>query len=630
MKVLLAAGASPIATVNLVFILSFPLISIFTYLALRYLGALRAVAVVLALSFALLPWHFARLEHLQLANYWIIPLGIVWLTYVVAIPRARQATENFPRLLRPFPVALICGLLVGLSDPYIAVFFVIIGLTGFLFRLRKSNSRREIFTRFVTLAAPIMMFSLQLVVTKMMSVGPAVGTGFARPLFNQLYYGGYWFSLFIDQSTSPVAQLFPNSTLKAFLLEHADMESNASYNLALALASALCALVLLYAILNPRTTKSSSDNDEALRIWSGLWLISVACFVMTGFGIIFGVLVTTQIRAWGRISIVCAGIALVVLALLLTTLWKRIACARSWPRRLASKSLILGFLAVLLLDSFGRPNPIPVETDTTLSLAAMVAQAKSRLPEDCAVMNLPLTGFPEGGPQGAMKPYDAFLPYLVSDGWRFSFGLVQNQVGAEWRKKLSAEPVVLVDEVRSLGFCALLLDSAGYTEPEKMGLELEGLLGRPVASAKNRWFLYTLGKVPLSDLGAGLVGPEILFGDGFAVETDPANKPSTRRIVSSRASIYVTNPSDKAVSVEARFTLDASKCVQSVGAVVTDGSSSQQEFEIPPRAIRQVSYNVNIDPMGSRELVITSEPTACESSDGSLSGTTVSGLTVVD
>jgi hypothetical protein len=628
MKGLLAIGASPIATVNLMFLLSFPFIAICTYVSLRYLGALRIVSFPLALAFALLPWHFARLEHLQLANYWIIPLGVVWLAYSVAIPRANTDVTSLSWPSRAFLIALVCGVLVGLSDPYIAVFFLILGGFGFVFRLSRSVFRQHLLRRTIALAAPLLTFGLQLVITKSLADGPSVGVGFVRPLFNQLYYGGYWFSLFIDQSTSPLSALFPNSALRTFLLEHADMESNASYNLALAFASVVCVLVILASLFSAGKIWRDSGTFEAVKIWSALWLVSVACFVMTGFGVVFGVMVTTQIRAWGRMSIVTGGIAVVILALVLTTLWNRTSFARHKRSRLFGKLAISSFLVVLLLDAFGRPSPIPVDTSTVPDLAMMISRAEKDLPDDCSVMNLPLTGFPEGGGAGEMGVYDAVLPYLASDGWRFSFGMVQNQVGAEWRKKLAEDPRILVEQVRSLGFCALLLDADGFTDSGKLKLTLDQELGMPVAAAANRWFVYDLGDSPTNSRSNALLGPQILFGSGFVVEVDPANQPSARRIAKSSASIFVTNPIDEKIQTTARLILDASACTRPVAVSLAGAPGFLRKLEVPAGNRLAFAQQFEIDGMSAQVIEIESQPTACHLADGNKTGVEVSELSV--
>src|SRR5918992_5516985 len=64
------------AAVNLFFLLTFPLAAAAAFLVFRLLGIARAPAVLAALLFALLPYHFERGEgNLFLTAYWVVPLG---------------------------------------------------------------------------------------------------------------------------------------------------------------------------------------------------------------------------------------------------------------------------------------------------------------------------------------------------------------------------------------------------------------------------------------------------------------------------------------------------------------------------------------------------------------------------
>src|SRR5205814_2219326 len=77
LRVLGALTGDPAATVNLLFVLSFPLVAVAALLVLRRLRVSALPAAVGALLYAFLPYHFYRGEnHLFLSGYYTVPLAV--------------------------------------------------------------------------------------------------------------------------------------------------------------------------------------------------------------------------------------------------------------------------------------------------------------------------------------------------------------------------------------------------------------------------------------------------------------------------------------------------------------------------------------------------------------------------
>ena len=79
----------PSVVMNVFFVLTFPVTAVVTYLVLRRLAVGPEVAVVIAVLYALTPYHFMRGEvHLFLAAYYVVPIG-AYLALSVLDGRAR-------------------------------------------------------------------------------------------------------------------------------------------------------------------------------------------------------------------------------------------------------------------------------------------------------------------------------------------------------------------------------------------------------------------------------------------------------------------------------------------------------------------------------------------------------------
>ena len=113
------------ATVGaLYFFLGYPLVAVTTYLLARSERLARPASVVVAVLFAAAPYHAERFEHLWLASYWTLPLGL-WV--VLAVARGRTPFDpGRSGGRRRLVLTLLALTLVGLSGAYYAGFTLIL------------------------------------------------------------------------------------------------------------------------------------------------------------------------------------------------------------------------------------------------------------------------------------------------------------------------------------------------------------------------------------------------------------------------------------------------------------------------------------------------------------------------
>ena len=131
-KALGIVTSDPVVTMNVFFVLTFPLAALAAYAALRVLRVNVAIAAALGVAYSVLPYHFQRGEpHLFLSAYFAVPLASV-----VIIRQMRSSTMvRLPRRGAPIRATLFCRtnllavgvtVLVAGTGLYYAFFFVLL------------------------------------------------------------------------------------------------------------------------------------------------------------------------------------------------------------------------------------------------------------------------------------------------------------------------------------------------------------------------------------------------------------------------------------------------------------------------------------------------------------------------
>jgi len=231
-----------------------------------------------------------------------------------------------------------------------------------------------------------------------------------------------------------------------------------------------------------------------------LTLGAILLATIGGFGSLFNLLVSPEIRAYSRI---CPFIAFFAFA--------AVACAMDFffttPRRRVAAATIV--LALGFIDQSGAAVPLnndyPRIAAELAPLKRFVGQLESRLPGDAMVFQLPFVRtYMNEGTTSRMGPYDHFKPYLVSHHLRWSYPALSNRQVA-WQESAAAlSPQQLAYQLLSEGFAAIVIDRFAYDDDAAaitaeirdeigaqaviadsgryVGLDIRPLAGRPGAS----------------------------------------------------------------------------------------------------------------------------------------------------
>jgi hypothetical protein len=486
-------------TVNLYHIATFLLVTWTSLFALRRLGVSDWVAIGGSLIFAFLPYHFFRGQsHMYLEGYFIVPLTALMLIGLYeAQPILFQDQQGrwSPRLVRPRRTAALVTLtclLTAWSGVYYAFFGSLLCVVAGLGALIGRRSIGGLMNALVAGALIGVFLGVGLIPNVLYwrenGKNPVVAN---RPIDDLPLL-----SLKLSSLLKPYPY-HPLRGLKAIILRRqAAPRPDASLYLEraradlvtyLGMASVAGLTVLMGVLFLPR------PPIGALRtLWptSRLGLATILIGMPYGLGHLFGMLGSTKIRAYNRLSIYLAFFAILALSLVVDHVLRRLEGHRRW-NRWARVGLALTF-ALCLFEQMPpalRPDhgTLRERFDADRDFYRTIEEC---LPVNAMVFQLPYVAFAEKTLTVSHSPhpfrsYRHFRGYLHTDGLRWSGGAMPGREADRWQAAVTSLPTRrMLDELRLKGFAGLTVDRDGYEdEGQSIEQEIVDLIGsKPIRS----------------------------------------------------------------------------------------------------------------------------------------------------
>jgi hypothetical protein len=468
----------PALVMNLFFLLTFPLTALTAFIVLRRLPVSRGIALVVALLFALLPYHFMRGEaHLFLAAYYAVPLGAY---LAIAVFRGDALFGSWrPTLI----TAVICTVVATASGSgYYAVFTVLLVALAAVLRFVVRREGQALVAGGAVVAAITAVSLVQLAPTIVYRAANGANDEVAKR---------YWFesenySLRLTNLLLPVDghRIDRLARLKAEYVEKTPQTEARSATLGI-----VASLGFLWLVAVALATCVGAGRRFELGLHPALAAMTLAAVLVAttgGFSTLIAV-IWPQIRAWNRISVFIAFLSLGAVALLL-----------DWVRRRLRTSAFVVVLAVVLgvglLDQTNKANVPPYDAVKSAwqESEAFFSRLEEWLPADAMVLQLPYEPFPE--PE--VRPTDLYEPakaYLHSDTVRWSYGAMRGR-SEDWAATTVGKPFAeVVAAAREQGFTGILLDLLAYG-PQAPGVEADfrELLPPPLRSPNGRFLFFEL------------------------------------------------------------------------------------------------------------------------------------------
>ena len=416
---------------------------------LRVLGASRAVAWCMGLLYAFTPFALYRqIDHLSLVVYLVpLPATAALLLAAGRIPESRRV-----RLV----LAGGC-LLIGFNYVYFAFFGAAFltfaaGIGYFTHRRREIPAAAGVCVALIVGATALnLMPSLQVWARE----GRPVSIDKKMPAESENY------GLKIRQLISPVREhsLWP-------FREWAEKETKAAYPLEtenvssrLGLVGSLGFLGLLAAVFV--AGRYRGDQAELLLAGGKLTVAGLLLATIGGFGSLFALLISPDIRAWNRLSVFLAFFALAAVALALDKLARR-------GRPIAGAVATAAVCAFGLYDQLHAFAPLNAIRGSIRAeygaVESAVRKLEERLPRGSMVLQLPLRPFPSDTGTGGMGPYVHFRAYLVSRHLRWSYPPLMNEHMLYQSRLMRLTIPELMAAARRDGFAGVLIDRSGYAD----------------------------------------------------------------------------------------------------------------------------------------------------------------------
>ncbi|HEY5515062.1 MAG TPA: hypothetical protein VIK12_02500, partial [Pengzhenrongella sp.] len=475
-KVLEPLIGSPSATVMWMVVLSFPAAALTAVLLARHLGISKVVSVLVGVAFAVHIDHFMRgFGHYQLAMTYVIPLGVLAAVSLIHPPhqtgRRRIAWE----------AALLVGLVAtGFTSAYYAVFSGVLvaaaGVGAFVVR-RSWRDLALMMGRGVALAVPVLVGVVMDKAYLPLRMGyEAVSV--TRGLADAELYGGKVVAMLMPSPFHRVGALSRlRSTYDTTFPQPAEHPS-----LGVVAAVGFVGLIV-WAIL--RYWRPASQ--PVLSTLAALTWVSLFVYVVGGLGTLWSVALDGGgLRVWSRMHIVIMLLSLLAVAVVVDRLrghWRTV--------------VTLAVTCVALVDGTSpafRPDPVSAVAlqDEMITLTGQIA---AQSPPDAAVFQYPPITFPvHNRDTSPASAYDGFIPYLYSDGLRWSYGGLQGDPATDWQQELAEVPLPeRLALVRAGGFAGVLVDTAALTSTPAELEDVLGALGAPdLESTSGRWLYFGL------------------------------------------------------------------------------------------------------------------------------------------
>ena len=530
LKLLGAATGDWAVAFNVYYLCGFPLAAVTALFAMRRFRVSWQSGIVVGLLYAFLPYHFERnLNHLFLASYYLVPLAVVVVVWLMlgrlrwpacglpraghkgrdyhhelqadhkgrdyrAKPRTGQEDGNGGADRRRFWASVLVLILTTSAGVYYAFFtcylLLVAALGAALHQRRLQPIGVGALLISVTAVGVLLNISPSLIYWRQNGTNPEVAK---RPVDDAEFHGLKIGQLLLPAAEHRVKKL-GELRQRYDRLVLSDGEKRGA---TLGIVGSAGFLFLLGMLLYRR----GGGGNRLLEALAALNVFAVLLATIGGFGSLFSLLVSPSIRGYNRLSIFIALFCLWAVGVLLDRLanWWAARGRPAWQFHAA-----LATLAVLgLIDQTGRgrvPDYAALQAQFAGD-AEFVAQIEQRLAAGAMVYQYPYFRFPEFPKSHALGEYELFRPYLHSRHLRWSYGAMKGRPADLWQRELIAEPLECqIATLTEMGFGGLTIDRFGYADlAAELEHRLRGLLRQsPLVSPDGRMSFFIL---PNGDAG---------------------------------------------------------------------------------------------------------------------------------
>ncbi|MDX2082850.1 MAG: hypothetical protein SFV53_02550 [Rickettsiales bacterium] len=476
-KFLAQFSNNPFLVVNLFFILTFAMIALTGFIALRQsqIGIFSAVLISILYTFA--PYHFSRnIWHLFISNYMIVPLTIMvglWIAdnkiKVFAINEKQQYSLVKNKF---FIISSLIAAFAAFNNIYYAFYSAVIFIfSWFLNFLKNGRFTNSGFFEVVILCLIIFaaLFCLYLP-----TLFYQLNYGFNPYLAGRATSASELYGLRIIDLLLPVANHYIDyfSTLKLnfnSLVEAGAERTSESLGL-IASISFLFLLIWLpaksFSQQNSLAKKTiikfslSKKDQNLISNLAGINMLGLLMVTVGGF-IMFMAISLPMLRSHARFAIFISFLAFFFVAII----FDKLADKKLFGKTIFTKIIIAIVFTLALFDQAGKASADSIQSqemkDKFFSDKNFIEKIENFLPQKSMIFILPAFGFPENGGDD----YRSIIAYAHSKNLRWSYPVVAGRRSFFWQQKvINLDFKQFIAELKNAGFAGIYLDKEQYRD----------------------------------------------------------------------------------------------------------------------------------------------------------------------
>ena len=442
--ILLLTGDNSGLTVNIYYILLFPATFCTSFYVLRKIGGKRLYAFLGSLLFTTLPYRFLRgTAHLDLSNFTFIPfaLYLCWIIYSKDKNRKYRKRELICLALWLVPIALS-----GIYYAFFSCFFICV-----TFLLRFFKDRHISKTAIAGVGGIVALIVVAMVPT--LYFRHVYGTSAESPL--RYPTEAEAFALKITQFFIP-NQAHGIPILEELIAGYADAPVPNEGTEYLGIVGAIGLLLSLFCVMG------FQKSDDKIQLLGKLNLTAILLATVGGFGAIFAIAISPQIRAYNRISVFIGFFSIATIVLLISKIEKFV----KWKNFLAVGSAGIACIS-LVEQTFFLGNTFASYAEDYYSDQAFVEKIEEYASEGGMIYQYPYYQFPETPPMNQMGDYALARGYVHSGSLKWSYGDYKGQDSDLWNRSLSEKSIPeQIECITVIGFEGIYIDTFAYTSEE--------------------------------------------------------------------------------------------------------------------------------------------------------------------
>lgn len=431
-------------TVNIYYILLFPATFCTSFYVLQKFGGKKLYAFLGSLLFTALPYRILRgTAHLDLSNYTVIPftLYLSWIIY--------SKEKNIKHSKKELIWLGLCLIPIALSGIYYAFFTCFFICVTFVLRFFKDRHISK--TAIVSVVGIAILIGIAMIPT--LYAQNIYGTSAETPIRSRIEAEIY--GLKITQFFLP-NQAHGISILEKLQSAYANAPVPNEGSEYLGIVGAIGLLLSLLCVIGFRKT------DEKIQFLGKLNLTAILLATVGGFGSIFSLIISPQIRGYNRISVFVGFFSIATIVLLISKADKTI----KWKKAMMIGSVAVGCISLWEQTIFQGDMLMSYAQDY-YSDQTFIQQIEEYVSEGAMIYQYPYYPYPETPPMNNMGDYALARGYIHSSSLRWSYGDYKGQKSDLWNRELSERSIPeQINRIAVIGFEGIYIDTYAYTQED--------------------------------------------------------------------------------------------------------------------------------------------------------------------